>query len=44
MCPNKSCDWVQWNVPDSVMDDYEVYISDYETEGIYKFYENEYND
>lgn len=30
MCPNSKCTWKEWNVPDSVMDDYEGYISDFD--------------
>lgn len=30
MCSNSKCDWVEWNVPDSVMNNYEGYISDYD--------------
>lgn len=30
MCSNSKCTWKEWNVPDSVMDDYECYISDFD--------------
>ena len=30
MSSNSNCNWVEWNVPDSVMNDYEGYISDYD--------------
>lgn len=37
MCPNSKCNWVEWNVPDTVMNDYDAYISDYELNCIITF-------
>lgn len=37
MCHNSLCDWVKWNVPESVMNDYDGYISDRESELIDMF-------
>ena len=32
MCPNSNCDWNKWDVPESVMDDYDAYVSNYDCE------------
>ena len=32
MCLNSNCDWNKWDVPESVMDDYDAYVSNYDCE------------
>ena len=38
-CLNGDCIWRKWDVPDTVMKNYDAYISDYEYELIEKFHQ-----